>query len=160
VWGTRRSRRRRLWAAIFAEDLIGGCHELFSVFGAADALSLPISIPIDPDGVVLLRPEGPLDAPRVPATLVVERQPDVAFIVRICRRDGGPMVIPGMTDQQGDAVPLASLSFAITAGGMDIAGHGLDGRPVALVFDEATARALATALLITMRMKLIKARRE
>ncbi|MDQ4098404.1 MAG: hypothetical protein M3144_11120 [Actinomycetota bacterium] len=160
MWGTRRGRRRRLWAGIFADDLVAGCHELLSVYGASDSLTLPITIPIDPGGVVLLRPEGPLDAPRVPATLVVERQPDVAYVVRIARRDDGPMIIPGMTDQEGDAVALASLSFAITPAGMDIAGHGLDGRPVVLAFDEPTARALATALLITIRMKLIKARRD
>jgi hypothetical protein len=69
------------------------------------------------------------------------------------------MVIPGMTDQEGASVSLASLTFAITVKGMDIAGHGLDGKPVALRFEEPTARALATALLITIRMKLTKARR-
>src|SRR5438874_13058070 len=63
------SRRRKgsRWASIFADDLVAGCRELFQIYGAAGELSLPISIPIDDQGVVVLRPEGPVDAPRVGA---------------------------------------------------------------------------------------------
>ncbi|MEO7837179.1 MAG: hypothetical protein ABIS21_06010, partial [Acidimicrobiales bacterium] len=140
----RRRVRDRPRAAIFAEDLLSGCSELFTVIGG-DVLTLSISIPIDEHGVVLLQPQGPLDAPRVPAAMTVTRPAADAYGIRIERSDGGPMVILGL----GEA-PLPALTFLVTRQGMDIG-------PGALPVEEATACALATALLITLRMKLTKA---
>ena len=134
----------RQLAAIFADDLLRGCAELFTVFGG-DVLTLPISIPIDEEGVVLLQPRGPLRADRVPASMTVTRPTPGACGIHIERADGGAMVIPGL----GEA-PLAELTFLVTAEGIDIG-------PGRLAVDETTARALATALLITIRTKLAKA---
>ena len=47
----------------------------------------------------------------------------------------------------------------VTGRGLDIAGEDVGGQPVRLQFDEPAARALATALFITLRMKLAKAPR-
>jgi hypothetical protein len=151
------------WASIFADDLVGGCEQLFAAYGAEDELALPISIPIDEEGLVLLRPEGPLDAPRVPATMAVTRQPDGVVALQLERRDAGVMRIPGLHDERlGDGAPpaaLATLDVTLTPRGLDLAGGGPDGGPVPLRFDEPAARALATALFITIRMKLAKAPR-
>lgn len=139
----RRSREHR-WAAIFADDLLRGCSGLFAVFGGHE-LNLAISIPIDEDGTVLLQPQGPLEAPRVPASMAVARPDAGSYRIVIERSDRGTMVIPGL----GDA-PLTSLEFVVSADGLEIG-------PGPLPVDEATARALATALLITIGMKLTKA---
>lgn len=146
------------WASIFAGDLRAGCAELFAVAGSpgSDSLTLPISIPIDEDGVVLLRPEGPLDAPRVPATMHLTRSAPDAYALRLARQDGGRLVIPGLAST-GD---VKALSFAIGRRGMAIHGWGAGGEAVQLRVDEETARALANALFITLRMKVIKAQRE
>ncbi len=159
-WYAGRARKRPGWAAIFADDLVAGCEQLFAAYGARDQLSLPISIPIDEHGLVLLRPEGPLDAPRVPATLHLRRNGE-AWGVTIGRRDGGPMVIPGFHEDLQPSAPaaLAAIHVLITRGGLDITRLAPDGRPVTLRFDEAAARALANALFITLRMKLAKAPR-
>ncbi|HUR17995.1 MAG TPA: hypothetical protein VMZ51_03540 [Acidimicrobiales bacterium] len=132
-------------AAIFAEDLLQGCSELFTTFGE-EPLKLQISIPIDERGVVLLRPHGPLEAPRVPAWMSVTRAAGGCYGIRISRADAGAMIIPGL----GEA-PMNELTFLVTS-------HGLEIGPMEVSVDEATARALATALLITVGMKLTKAR--
>jgi hypothetical protein len=152
------------WASIFADDLVGGCEELFAAYRGGDELTLPISIPIDEGGLVLLRPEGPLDAPRVPATMAVTRRPGGAFGLALERRDGGAMRIPGFHDERegdgtGSPAPLAALDVTLTRRGLDLAARAPDGEPVPLRFDEPAARALATALFITIRMKLAKAPR-
>jgi hypothetical protein len=150
------------WASIFADDLLGGCEQLFVAYRGDGELTLPISIPIDEDGIVLLRPEGPLDAPRVPATMRVRRHDPRAFSVRLERRDGGDMLIPGLHDGRAgglEPATLSALDVTLTARGLDLAGLGPDGGPVPLGFDEPAARALATALFITIRMKLAKAPR-
>lgn len=134
------------WAAIFAEDLLRGCSDLFAVFGG-ETLALPISIPIDEHGVVLLQPQGPLEAPRVPASMTVTRPIRDEYAIRIERVDEGPMVVPGLGE-----TPLAVLSFLVSRQGLEIG-------PGPLPLDEDTARALATALLITIGMKLTKAGR-
>jgi hypothetical protein len=110
------------------------------------AQGLPISIPIDEDGVVLLQPAGPLDAPRVAATLVVSRPLADAYGFRIARTDGGPLVIPGFGDQRTELV-------------CNVNRLGVDIVPAPAQLTEDTARALATALLITIQMKLVKAQR-
>lgn len=133
------------WAEIFADDLLQGCSDLFAVFGGAE-LNLPISIPIDSGGVVLLEPQGPLDAPRVPAFMTVIRRRADGYAIRIRRADDGPIIIRGL-----DKAALADLSVVVTQEGLDLG-------PDAVPSDEATARALATALLITIGMKLRKAK--
>jgi hypothetical protein len=140
---------------MFAEDLRAGCDELFAAYGnpSVDTLSLPISIPIDHHGVVLLQPEGPLDAPRVAATLYVSRPTNDYYGIRLERQDGGRLVIPGMV-HKGD---LSGLGFTIGRRGMAIEGCDPGGRPVPVAYDEPTARALANALFVTLRMKIIKA---
>ncbi|HUP69094.1 MAG TPA: hypothetical protein VM142_04685 [Acidimicrobiales bacterium] len=140
----RRRARERKWASIFAEDLLRGCSDLYTVFGG-DVLNLPISIPIDERAVVLLQPRGPLEAPRVPATMTVTRPASGAYGVNIRRIDEGPMIIPGLDD-----LPLTDLTFLLTVEGLEIG-------PGELPLDETTARALANALLITIGMKLAKA---
>ncbi|MFP5319227.1 MAG: hypothetical protein ACLGI2_13175 [Acidimicrobiia bacterium] len=142
----RRRLRERRWAAAFADDILRGCDELFALY-ERDPLSLPITIPIDEQGVVLLQPGGPLEAPRVPATLTVNRHgPDIRAL-RVERTDGRGMVIPGL----GDA-PLPALEVIVNRQGLDIG-------PGPLPVDEQVAGALATALLLTIGMKLTKARR-
>ena len=131
------------WAAIFSDDLLKGGDDLVAVFGVdALAAGLPISIPIDEDGVVLLQHAGPLDAPRLPATLTVS----LPLSFRIERVDGGPLVIPGF----GDSRP--ALVCNVTRRGIEIF-------PPPPELTEDTARAVATALLITIHMKLVKAQR-
>ncbi len=139
----RARRRAPAWAAIFADDLLQGGDDLVAVFGLERlAQGLPISIPIDADGVVLLQPAGPLDAPRVPATLTVS----LPLGLRIERRDGGPLVIPGFGDTR------QALVCNVTARGLEIFPPPPD-------LTEDVARSLATALLITIHMKLTKAGR-
>lgn len=140
----RRRLRERRWATIFADDLLQGCTDLFTVFGG-EVLTLPISIPIDDQGIVLLQPQGPLEAPRVPATMAVTRRTPHDYDIRIERVDQGPMVVPGLGES-----PLTHLTFLVT-------GTGLEIGPGDLPVNETTARALATALLITVGMKLTKA---
>lgn len=138
-------RRTPGWAAIFADDLLKGGDNLMAVFGRERlAKGLAISIPIDAEGVVLLQPAGPLDAPRVAATLVVSRPEAEAYGIRIERADGGPLVIPGFGDERRE------LTCNVNARGLDIV-------PPPPELTEDTARALATALLITIQMKLVKA---
>lgn len=134
------------WATIFADDLLAGCDDLVTVFGPERlATGLPISIPIDGDGTVLLQPAGPLDAPRVPATLVVSRPLADAYGLRIERLDGGPLVIPGFGDSRPALV-------------CNVNRHGLDIVPTPPELAEDAARSVATALLITIQMKLVKAK--
>jgi len=140
----RRARKTPLWASIFADDLLQGGDDLLAEFGLERlAQGLPISIPVDADGVVLLQPAGPLDAPRVPARLMVSWP--LSF--RIERLDGGPLVIPGF----GDSRP--ALVCNVTPRGIEIF-------PPPPALTEDTARAVATALLITIHMKLTKARQQ
>ena len=140
----RRRTRERKWAAAFAADILAGCDELFAVYGGEE-LNLPITIPIDRAGVVLLQPGGPLDAPRVPATMAVTRPAAGACEIRVERVDGGGMVIPGLGES-----PLPALAVTVTAAGLDIG-------PGSLPLDEQVAGALATALILTIGMKLAKA---
>lgn len=143
----RRRARDGKWAKIFADDLMNGCSDLFAVLGG-EVLTLPISIPIDEQGVVLLQPQGPLEAPRVPARMTVTRPAAGAYLILIERVDGEVMVIPGLC-----GIPLATLMFRIMDDGLEIG-------PGPLPLDESTARALANALLLAIGMKLTKSRRE
>ena len=137
-------RREKRWAAIFADDLLAGCDGLLAAHGASAALSLPISIPIDPSGVVLLRPDGPLDAPRVPAILSIERLGPDHHTIAIERQDGGPIVIPGI-----DGPTPHRLVADVTTRGLAFSGE--------LTVDEETARSYANALFLTLQRKLARA---
>jgi hypothetical protein len=141
-------RREKRWAAIFADDLLPACEALLAAYGGGPSVTLPISIPIDARGVVLLRPEGPLDAPRVPATLRVERTAHDRYTIAIERQDGGPIVIPGICDADSDAT-LRTLVADLTSRGLV-----LSSGPLAISHDEETARSYANALFLTLRRKL------
>jgi hypothetical protein len=144
------------WAWVFVDDLLRGCRDLVAVYGGP-VVTLPITIPIDQSGLVLLRPQGPLDAPRMPATLDLHALADGSFGLRIERPGGEPMVIPGLLEAgRPDAVDasITALRVVVTGRGLDITAE-----PGPVRFDEQTARALATALLITIGMKLTKAQR-
>ena len=153
-WERRRVAGPDRWAEVFAPDLLLGCDDLFSVYGVYRAgganLTLPISIPIGPDGLVLLEPGGPLEAPRVPATLTLRLLGQDHVTLAIDRNDGEAMFIPGVVA----TAPLRTIVADVTGRGLHLTSP--DGE---LRLDEVTGRAFATALLITLRMKLTKARR-
>ena len=67
---------------------------------------------------------------------IARRTPDT-YDIRIERADGGGMAVPGLGE-----TPLATLTFLVTREGLEIG-------PGPLPLDETSARALATALLIT-----------
>jgi hypothetical protein len=149
--------REPRWAWVFVDDLMRGCRDLVAVYGGP-VVTLPITIPVDPAGLVLLRPQGPLDAPRMPARLDVHALADGSFGIRIEREGRAPMIIPGVLDAgRRDAVEasITALRVVVTRRGLDITAE-----PGPVRFDEQAARALATALLITIGMKLAKAHRE
>jgi hypothetical protein len=149
-----------LWAGVFADDLCRACERAFTLLGAGDrdVLSLPISVPFDEDGVVVLSSAPPRpDAPRVPAELELHRgSPHFRYGLALARRDRQPLLVPGMT-AGGRLVPLILLTFAVSDRGMAVAGYGADGELAPVELDETTARALAIALLITIGVKLTKA---
>ncbi|MGH9224224.1 MAG: hypothetical protein ACRD2W_10695 [Acidimicrobiales bacterium] len=145
-------RREKRWAAIFADELADGCERLLAAYGDQPSLTLPISVPIDDRGVVLLRPDGPLDAPRVPATLHVERTSPGHHAIAIERQDGGHLTIPGIRDAGATDARLHTLTADITRRGLVLSG-GL----AALRYDEETARSYANALFLTLGRKLASA---
>lgn len=159
-----------LLAAPFAEDLCRACNRAFEVFAGpgrdrsatAEVLTLPISVPFDEDGVVVLSSAPPKpDAPRVPAELELIARPPSSpyrFGLALARLDRRPLLVPGVTAPGGDEpVPLTLLTFTVGERGMAVAGYDTDGRLASLQLDETTARALAVALLITIGVKLTKA---
>ena len=148
-WERRRVAGPPRWAAVFAPDLLVGCDDLLSRYGVDD-LTLPISIPIGSDGLVLLQPGGPLDAPRVPATLAMRILGPDHVTLAIERADGLSMRIPGIVS----SAPLRTIVADVTKAGLHLTSP--DGE---LGLDDDTAMAYATALLITLRMKVTKARR-
>jgi hypothetical protein len=136
------------------------CTEALRVFGAGGTFArLPITVPFDDTGMVVLSSAPPQpDAPRVPAWLEIGRSED-RFNLALSRQDGGPFLIPGVLDADGNVAEPVRLSFLVTAKGMTVSGTGPDARPFDLRFGETTARALAVALLITIGVKLTKAGR-
>ncbi|MDQ3978436.1 MAG: hypothetical protein M3314_02640 [Actinomycetota bacterium] len=158
-----------LWAEPFAEDLRRACTQAFDAFGRPEPgtpLTLPISVPFDEHGVVVLSSAPPKpDAPRVPAELelVAGSPPSTPyrFGLALGRVDREPLLVPGLTRAEaqatGEPVPLTLLTFALTDRGIAIAGYDADSRVAPLALDETTARALAIALLITIGVKLRKA---
>jgi hypothetical protein len=159
----------RPWAEPFAEDLRRACTQAFDAFAGSESptpLTLPISVPFDEHGVVVLSSAPPKpDAPRVPAELelVAGSPPSTPyrFGLALARVDRQPLLVPGVTGAgpgtPTEPLPLTLLTFALTHRGMAIAGYDAHGRLTPLTLDETTARALAVALLITIGVKLTKA---
>ena len=157
----------RLWAEPFAEDLCRACTRAIDAFAHHDGtegavVSLPISVPFDEHGVVVLSSAPPKpDAPRVPAELeVIAGSASTAyrFGLALARVDRRPLLVPGLTaPASSQPLPLSLLTFAVSARGMAIGGYDADGHLAELQLDETTARALAVALLITIGVKLTKA---
>ena len=159
-----------VWAEPFAEDLCRACARAFAAFApdgpvVGRPLTLPISVPFDEHGVVVLSsaPPNP-DAPRVPAELELvagaggDPTPFSLYGLALARVDRQPLLVPGLTRPGAtEPVPLTLLTFAVGGKGMAIAGYDADGQLTALHLDETTARALAIALLITIGVKLTKA---
>ena len=166
-----------LRARIFAEDLMKGCRQIFDTFPdrrrrqecdgrPLEVVVLPITIPVDPAGSVVLRPDAPgPDSVRRPARLEVARAADTAspypFAIGFALEEGA-MSIPGVRRAGAgspDPLPVAEMTFALCGRGAAVSGFGPDGRRLDLDLDEDTARQLATALHLTIGMKLAKAER-
>lgn len=162
-------RAGRLWAEPFAEDLVRACTRAFDAFAGGvpgsggRPLTLPISVPFDEHGVVVLSSAPPKpDAPRVPAELELIAGPPppgpYRFGLALARVDRRPLLVPGLTRHGEDTpTPLTLLTFAVADRGMAVAGYDDQGALAALSLDETTARALGIALLITIGVKLTKA---
>lgn len=160
---------------MFAGDLTRAVDSVLDAFGAdpeplhvADlslhAVTLPITVPVADDGVVVLS-TGHVDAPRRPATLVVARVAAPAgrrgyqAAFALARSEPDPLRIPGVLGAGGPGAgpaPLASLTVAVAPDGLAVAGFGPRDTPVAVEVGEDTAGLLATALLITVGVKLRK----
>jgi hypothetical protein len=165
-------RARPLQAASFAADLVKGCGELFSALGPrlgggerGERLVVPITVPVAADGRVVLN-TGHVDAPRHPATMTVVRQPPARhgyrFAISLARSGPDPLVIPGVRaagDPSGPEASLAQLRVDVADRGLAVTGTAAGGSPVAIELSDETACLLATALLITIGVKLRKAER-
>lgn len=169
-------RRASLLAAIFTGDLTRAAATAFDVLGhdrvrerAGDLdlerFTLPITVPVDEHGVVVLS-TGHVDAPRRPATLDLARpvappgRRDYQAAFALARLEPEPLRIPGIADTAAAGRPLAalaSLTVAVAPGGLAVVGFGPEGEVMATDLGEDTARLLATALLITVGVKLAKA---
>jgi hypothetical protein len=168
-----------LQAGIFASDLRNQCEELFEVFAArrlpeevggvpVEVLRLPITIPFNEDDLVLLGPAN-LDCAKKPATLELVRfqgrgrhGPRYRFGIGLALTDGGPLRVPGVNAsgiETDPPVPVHELTFAVADRGLAIVGYGAEGVPLDLRLTENTACLLATALIITLGVKLTKAER-
>jgi hypothetical protein len=166
----------RLQAGIFASDLLAKCQEVFEVFAPrrepgevngvpVELVRLPITIPVNDSGLVLLGPPTILEHKR-PATMEVVRVSDrrspYRFGIHLLPLDGEPLLIPGVNpagrlDQP--PLPLHALSFALAGTGFAVVGFGPDGEPAPVSPSEDTARELANALLLSLGLKLVKAER-
>lgn len=174
--------RGGLLAAIFATDLVAAAGRVHATMPErvvvetiggqeASAVTLPITIPVDPHGVVVLS-TGHVDAPRHPAQLVVVLFPAPPTRRRargpgnlryragfeLSRPAGELLRIPGIRSGPGLA-EMGSVAVGVSDRGMAVKGRSLQGGPLDLDLDEATAGLLATALLITVGVKLAKAER-
>ncbi len=150
------------------------------------AVVLAVTVPIDEDGLVVVSAAPPeLTSPgavRRPGALTVA----VAAVAEARRGGGGTrraaapprpraaaatlglelhegrrLRIPGVeaAGAPGPPAELATLACEVDAGGLTFGGRSPDGAPVALAVGETPARELATALLITVGVKLAKAGR-
>ncbi len=169
-------KRTPLQAGIFASDLLKQTGQLFQVFAArratetvgdtaCDVIRLPITVPFGDDGLVLLGPAN-LDSAKKPATLELVRpqgrRPAYRFGIGLALLDGAPLPIPGLnrTGDETDApAPVHELTFALRDRGFAVVGFGADGATLDLAPSENTACLLATALVITLGVKLTEAER-
>ncbi|MFN2503296.1 MAG: hypothetical protein ABR540_03520, partial [Acidimicrobiales bacterium] len=130
-----------LSAAPFADDLIRACGEALAVLGEPGdtSLRLPITVPFDDSGRVVLSSTPPQpDAPRVPAEMEIARL-DSGFRMALARRDGQPLLIPGVVEfgaLDEPPAPLIVLGFVVTARGMEVTGFGPGHRFVPVRLDE------------------------
>lgn len=171
-------RRTALRASMFAADLVRAADDVFAALGqratlttagvlALEAVTLPITVPVDEDGVVVLS-TGHVDAPRCPASLVVARPVAAAgrhgyrAAYELERAQGGQLLLPGVRGGGAGAglAVLARLTVAVADRGLAVVGLDGSGDTVALDFDDTTAGLVATALLITVGVKLAKAARD
>ena len=128
-------------------------------------MSIAVTIPVDRAGMVVVSAAPPEladpQARRQPAHLDLARRP--GGLRMDLSLDGGRFLrLPGVgvADESGGATAeLASISFDVTPAGMVLSAQGTGGAPRPLAVDETTARQLATALLLTFRVKLTKAER-
>lgn len=166
----------RLQAAIFASDLRSKCEQVFEVFAdrrqagevngvAVDLVVLPITIPVNNQGLVLLGPPTILEHKR-PATMEVvrfsDRRPPYRFGIDLLPLDGDPLLIPGVNAAASldrPPIPLHELSFALADSGFAVVGFGPHHEPAPFSVSEDTARELANALLLSLGLKLVKAGR-
>lgn len=167
-------KRATLRARIFADDLRKACGRVFDVLGGQaqpdqaqsyrgpipfEVVCLPITIPIDENGVVVLS-TGHVEAPRHPATLDLAR-PSMPgsryhYAMVLGRDPPAPLVIPGVSSCGQPAV-LGQLTAAVADRGLVVEGFLLTGEHLSLDLDDHTSGLLATALLITLGVKLAKA---
>ncbi|MEO6120885.1 MAG: hypothetical protein ABIW46_09095 [Acidimicrobiales bacterium] len=163
-----RSERSGRRAALFAEDLLSLGGQVLARLGAgATALTVPITIPVDGAGVVVVSAAPPEladpEARRQPARLELERTGE-GLIISLALDAGRPLRLPGVRLGPGgpggeELAALRLIAFDVTGDGMTFTATGPDGEPSPVVIDEATACQLATALLLTFRVKLTKADR-
>jgi hypothetical protein len=122
---------------------------------------VPITIPVDRAGVVVVSAAPPEladpTATRRPARLTLSRAGG-RLAVELAFSDGRELRLPGV----GGPVPapLGSIAFDVTTNGLAVTATTPDGDPTAVEVDEATARQLSTALLLTFRVKLTRADRD
>lgn len=167
-------------AAIFAEDLLGVAETAFATF-APDRrragmfpveVKLPVTVPVDSDGLVVVSAAPPEltrpDSVRRPGRLVLAMQAPPgrrgrgwALSMDLGLDDGLGLRIPGVGgDGEGGTAPLARLVTDVDSSGLRFTGFvGPGGTAVALDVAESRGRELATALLITVGVKVTKAQR-
>ncbi|MGH9156971.1 MAG: hypothetical protein ACRD1K_14275 [Acidimicrobiales bacterium] len=160
-------RRPTRLAAIFADDLLSVGGEALAVLGrGAEATTVAITIPVNRAGVVVVSAAPPEladpHARRQPARLDLTRT-GTGLVVGLALEGGRPLRLPGVTAAGpvgGEPAELAQVRFEVTGDGMVVKATGTGGRAVPLEVDETTARQLATALLLTFRVKLTRAQRQ
>lgn len=146
-------RRTGRLAAIFADDLLSLGRQALDRFGrGAETVVVPITVPVDADGAVVVSAAPPEladpNATRQPARLALARTA-TGLAVELSFVDGRPLRLPGVPGAPG------AIAFDVARAGMAVTADG-----DALAIDEATARQLATALLLTFRVKLTRAERD
>ena len=155
----RRRRPAGRLAALFAADVLDlGTQVLDRYGGGASRAEVPVTVPVDGRGVVVVSAAPPEladpGAVRRPARLDLARTAG-GLAAELAFTDGRALRLPGVGRPAPQ--PLGSIAFDIAGAGLAVSATGVGGEPVAVEVDEATARQLATALLLTFRVKLAKA---
>ncbi len=169
-------KRTPLLAGIFASDLLKQAGQLFEVFAdrrtvgevdgvPCDVIRLPITIPFGDNGLVLVGPAN-LDSAKKPGTVELVRpqgrKPRYRYGIGITLLDQGLLPVPGLNRtgiETEPPVPVSELTFALADKGFAIVAYDGDGAPLDVAPTEHTACLLATALVITLGVKLTKAER-